>query len=104
MAAHIEVNVFVGEELKCQVFITDEQKEIDLTTTRNDVLQVVKDFFPLTSYSQSLLENKTVHVFLWPLDKKPLSNLENASSTMRMIRSTYIFSKQSRRGKGLRVR
>ena len=47
MAAHIEVNVFVGEELKCQVFITDEQKEIDLTTTRNDVLQVVKDFLPL---------------------------------------------------------
>lgn len=47
MAAHMEVNVFVGEELKCQVFITDEQKEIDLTTTRNDVLQVVKDFLPL---------------------------------------------------------
>ena len=45
--SHIEVNVFVGEELRCQVFITDEQKEIDLATTRNNVLQVVKDFLPL---------------------------------------------------------
>ena len=45
--AHIEVNVFVGEELKCQVFIGEEQKEIDLATTRNNVLQVVKDFLPL---------------------------------------------------------
>jgi len=45
--SHIEVNVFVAEELGCQVFITGEQKEIDLATTRNNVVQVVKDFLPL---------------------------------------------------------
>ena len=45
--AHIEVDVLVGEELKYQVFISDEQKEIDLATTRDNVLQVVKDFLPL---------------------------------------------------------
>ena len=52
--SHIEVNVFVGEELKCQVFITDEQKKINLATTRNNVLQAktnkndVKNVFPAT--------------------------------------------------------
>ena len=47
MKAHIKVNMFVWEELKCPVFISAEQKEIDLATTRNNVLHVVKDFLPL---------------------------------------------------------
>lgn len=65
--AHIEVNVFVGEELKCQVFISDKQKEIDLATTRNNVLQVVKDFLPLN------------YIFTKPVGKQERARIPVAS-------------------------
>lgn len=65
--AHIEVNVFVGEELKCQVFISDEQKEIDLATTRNNVLQVVNDFLPLN------------YIFTKPVGKQERARIPVAS-------------------------
>lgn len=65
--AHIEVNVFVGEEPKCQVFIFDEQKKIDLATTRNNTLQVVKDSLPLN------------YIFTKPVEKQERASIPVAS-------------------------
>lgn len=41
-----EIGVFVGEALKCQVFISNEEKLLNLVTARTKVMEVVKDFLP----------------------------------------------------------
>lgn len=41
-----EVNVFVKEALKCQVYISNDQKTLNLSTARNEVMQVVEEFLP----------------------------------------------------------
>ena len=41
-----EVNVYVRDALKCQVFISDDQKKMDLSSARTEVIEIVKDFLP----------------------------------------------------------
>ena len=45
-----EVSVSVGGALKCQVFISNQHKVLNLMMARNNVMEVVKDFLPADSF------------------------------------------------------